>query len=133
MSDLTDQELNKALAEKLLGLHEYAWCGNESSVKCKCGEFITPLEFEKPVHIRDGWSPTTDLNQIFKYLLPVLRAKDCTFKFDYFTIGFQIQIIIDIGDSYKTIRGGCANSDKIPEIICKAILEAWEKLNEENT
>jgi len=81
------------------------------------------------------WSPTTDLNQIFKYLLPVLNWNISTYQSDdkrYFEITLTHRIEGGLRDGeWLEVQRRTKNEDpdKIPETICKAILEAWEKID----
>jgi len=113
MNNPTSEQVDRYLAEMLDVKMSYCNKFNVLQILWE-GEWFT-------------WSPTTDLNQIFKYLLPVLRFRDFTIITDD-CIGGGFTIILDNNEGVR-VRHDTQDPDKIPETICKAILEACSKTN----
>ena len=119
----TNEEIDKALAEKFLGLTENDH-GHWSSVK-------TGIMFS-----RSKWNPThKDSNQLVNYVLPKLKWNISTYNSDdkrYFEITLTHRIKGgDKDGQWLEVQKRTKNDDhQINRTIAIACLEAWDALGE---
>lgn len=111
----------EAKKEHESGQHE-RWCWADGNK-----EMFTDWDPEDPTAM---WSPTTDLNQIFKYLFTKIAEHPTGVEVTTMLAGRTFYIVISTNQGKRIASKLITDPDKISETICKVILEAWEKINE---